>query len=82
MEFFSTRYLFEIHSPTPLQIVSKEELFNLFKRVHNEGGKHLDRDRLFADLNSQYTGFSRSLILAFISSCLVRNANFKGAGNL
>ena len=32
-------------------------------------GKHLDRDRLFADLKSQYTGFSRSLILAFVSSC-------------
>ena len=68
-EFFSTRYLFEIHSPTPLQIVSKEELFDLFERVHTEGGKHLGRDRLFADLKSQYTGFSRSLILAFVSSC-------------
>ena len=38
-EFFSTRYLFEIHSPTPLQIVTKEELFDLFERVHTEGGE-------------------------------------------
>ena len=68
-EFFSTRYLFELHSPNPLRIVSKEELFDLFERVHTEGGKHLGRDRLFADLKSQYTGFSRSLVLAFVSSC-------------
>ena len=68
-ELFSTRYLFEIHSPSPLRIVPKEELFDLFERVHTEGGKHLGRDRLFAGLKSQYTGFSRSLILAFVSSC-------------
>ena len=68
-EFFFTKYLFEIHSPNPLQIVSKGDLFDLFERVHNEGGKHLGRDRLFADLKSQYTGFSRSLILAFVISC-------------
>ena len=68
-EFFSSGYLFELHSPTPLQIVSKEDLFDLFERVHIEGGKHLGRDLPFADLKSQYTGFSRSLILAFVISC-------------
>ena len=51
-----------------MRIVSKEELFDLFERVHTEGGKHLGRDRLFADLKSQYTGVSRRLVLAFVSS--------------
>ena len=76
-EFYSTRYLFEILLPNPLQIVPKEELFDLSRVVHAEavevvhaeGRKHLGRDRLFADLKSRYTGFSRSLILAFVNSC-------------
>ena len=29
-------YLLEIRSPTPLQIVPEEELFDLFERVHIE----------------------------------------------
>ena len=38
-----TRYLYRNESPTPLRVVAKEELFDLFEKVHIEGGKHLGR---------------------------------------
>ena len=50
-------------------MVAKEELFDLFEKVHTEGGKHLGRDRLFVELKKQYTGFSRDIVLGFLKSC-------------
>ena len=51
-ELLNTKFLYELHSPSPLRVVAKEELFDLFERVYSEGGKHLGRDRLFAELKS------------------------------
>ena len=65
----NTRYLYRNESPTPLRVVAKEELFNLFEKVHTEGGKHLVRDRLYVELKKQYTGFSRDIVLGFLKSC-------------
>ena len=65
----NTRYLYRNESPTPLRFVAKEELFDLFEKVHTEGGKHLGRDRLFVELKKQYTGFSRDIVLGFLKSC-------------
>ena len=50
-------------------MVAKEELFELFEKVHTEGGKHLGRDRLFVELKRHYTGFSRDIVLGFLKSC-------------
>ena len=42
-----------------LQVVPKDELFNIFEKVHVEYGKHLGRDRLYVELNKKYSGFSK-----------------------
>ena len=68
-ELLNTKFLYELHSPSPLRVVAKEELFDLFERVHSEGGKHLGRDRLFAELKTKYAGFSRDLVMAFVKTC-------------
>ena len=47
--------------PQLLRVVQKEELFDLFEKVHSEDGKHLGRDRLFFQLKKRYAGFSRKL---------------------
>ena len=52
-----------------LRVVPKEELFDLFEKVHSEDGKHLGRDRLFFQLKKRYAGFSRKLVLAFVALC-------------
>ena len=65
----NTRYLYRNESPTPLRVVAKEELFDLFEKVHTKGGKHLGRDRLFVELKKQYTEFSRDIVLGFLKSC-------------
>ena len=66
----NTKFLYELHSPNPLRIVAREELFDLFERVHSEGGRHLGRgDRLYAELKLQYAGFSRDLVMAFVKTC-------------
>ena len=46
----NTRYLYRNESPTPLRVVTKEELFDLFEKIHTEGGKHLRSDPLFVEL--------------------------------
>ena len=40
-------------------MLAKEELFDLFEKVHTEGGKHLGRDKLFVEIKKQYTGLSK-----------------------
>ena len=52
-----------------LRVVPKEELFDLFEKVHSEDGKHIGRDRLFFQLKKRYSGFSRKLVLAFVALC-------------
>ena len=68
-EFFSTKYFYEIQSSDQLRVIPKEDLFDLLYRIHNDGGRHLGRDRLYAELKGQYAGFTRGLILAFVGSC-------------
>ena len=65
------KYLYEIvaNSQTLLRVVAKESLFDLFEKVHAEGGKHLGRDRLFAVLKQKYCGFSKELVQVFLNSC-------------
>ena len=58
-ELLNIKFSHELYPPNPLRIVVREELFDLFERVHSEGGRHLGRDLLFAKLKSQYAGFSR-----------------------
>ena len=63
------QHLYRVGSPTPLRVVAKEELFDLFEKVHTEGGKHLGGARLFVELKQHYTAFPRDIVLAFIKSC-------------
>ena len=53
--------------PQLLRVVPKEELFDIFEKVHSEDNKHLGRDRLFFQLKKRYSGFSRKLVLAFVA---------------
>ena len=67
----STKILYQLNNTTGkfLQVVPKENLFDLFEKVHSEDGKHLGRDRLFVELKRGYTGFSRKIVLSFVGMC-------------
>ena len=52
-----------------LKVVPCDALFDLFDKVHTEGGKHLGRDRLFSVLKQQYCGFSKEVIQVYLNSC-------------
>ena len=41
----------------------------MFSRVHNEGGKHLGRDRLMVELKKRYCGFSKAIVQAYVNLC-------------
>ena len=70
-ELLNIKFSHELYPPNPLRIVVREELFDLFERVHSEGGRHLGRDLLFAKLKSQYAGFSRDpeIVMVFVKTC-------------
>lgn len=55
--------------PNLLRVIPKDELFDLFEKVHCDGEKHLGRDRLFFELRKSYAGFSRKMVLAFVGMC-------------
>ena len=53
-----------------LKVVPRDSLFDLFERVHIEGGKHLGReDSLFSVLKQRYCGFSKEVIQVYLNSC-------------
>ena len=52
-----------------LEVVARGSFFDLFERVHTEGGKHLGRDRLFYVLKQHYRGFSKAVIQVYLNSC-------------
>ena len=52
-----------------LQVVPKDELFDIFEKVHVEDGKHLGRDRLYVCRAEKNTGFSRKVVLSFVRMC-------------
>ena len=56
-------------SSTLLRVLAKEELFEVFSRVHSEGGKHLGRDRLMVELKKRYCGFSKAIVQAYVDLC-------------
>ena len=67
----TSNILYQSDTPTCtiLQVVPKENLFDLFEKVHGEDGKHFGRDRLYIELKKKYTGFSRKIVLAFVGMC-------------
>ena len=52
-----------------MKVVPCDDLFDLFDKVHTEGGKYLGRDRLFSVLKQQYCGFSKEVIQVYLKSC-------------
>ena len=54
---------------TLLRVLAKEELFDVFSRVHCEGGKHLGRDRMIIELKKRYCGFSKAVVQHYVNLC-------------
>ena len=62
-ELHSQKHLYESMASTQnlLKVVPRDSLFDLFERVHIEGGKHLGRDRLFLYWNNVIADSPRKL---------------------
>ena len=56
-------------TPTQIRVLAKEELFDVFSRVHCEGGKHLGRDRMIIELKKRYCGFSKAVVQHYVNLC-------------
>ena len=67
----SCQILYQTASDTPtlLRVLAKEELFDVFSRVHCEGGKHLGRDRMIIELKKRYCGFSKAVVQHYVNLC-------------
>ena len=70
-ELHSQTRLYESMASTQnlLKVVPRDFLFDLFERVHIEGGKQLGRDRLFSVLKQHNCGFSKEVIQVYLNYC-------------